>query len=119
MCLNIATKMQWMFLVLFLAFTLVSTTDLSASGINATEIAECMVEKSPYAGSFDRWDYADYCSGTDWWDLTDTERMEIQCKIDEITGMNYGMDADADASCKCSTPDYYGGGFDDLLEHSC
>lgn len=107
-------------LIAVLAFTLASTTGLDASGINATEIAKCMIAKSPYSGSFDRWEYADYCGGTDWWDMTETERMEIQCKIDELTG-SYGMDsdADADASCKCSSPDYYGGEFSDLLERSC
>ncbi|MGC2309951.1 MAG: hypothetical protein WA461_16225 [Nitrososphaeraceae archaeon] len=33
--------------------------------------------ESPYSGSFDRWDYADYCSGKDQWSMTSTERMEI------------------------------------------
>jgi hypothetical protein len=74
-----------------------------------------MIAKSPYFGSFDRSEYANYCSGTDWWSMTDTERMEIQCKIDELTG----MDPDADASCKCSPPDYYGNGLSDLLERRC
>jgi hypothetical protein len=77
-----------------------------------------MIAKSPYAGSFDRWDYADYCSGSLWWDLIDTKRMEIQCKIDELTGMNSSADIFTDVSCKCSPDDYKGGEMyddDDLL----
>lgn len=121
MCVNNAAQMRWVFLVVFLAFTLASTTDLYASRINSTEIAKCMIAKSPYSGSFPRWDYADYCAGTDWWSMTDSERIEIQCKIDELTGTNYGMgmDMDADASCKCSPSDYYGNGLPDLLDIKC
>ncbi|MGH9974564.1 MAG: hypothetical protein ACRD8Z_01835 [Nitrososphaeraceae archaeon] len=108
--------MWWMFLVVVLA----STTDLHASGFNATEIAKCMIAKSPYYGSFDRWDYADYCSGADWWKMTSSERMEIQCKIDELTGINSGTGTYTDQSCKCSPSNYYGGGiYDDLLERLC
>jgi hypothetical protein len=92
--------MWWILAVILLALTLVSTAHLSASGINATQIAKCMMAKSPYSGSFDRWDYADYCSGKDLWSMTSTERMEIQCKIDELAQMNYGMDTFADASCE-------------------
>ena len=111
--------MWWIFLVAVLVFTLISTTDLKASSINATEVAICMIAKSPYAGSFDRWDYADYCSGSLWWDLTDTKRMEIQCKIDELTGKNFGADTFPlpHESCKCS-PDAYDDD-DDLLERLC
>jgi hypothetical protein len=108
--------MWWIFPIAVIVFTIFSATDLNASSFDATEIAKCMIAKSPYSGSFDRWDYADYCGGAD---MTNTERMEIQCKIDELTGMNYGNDTDADVSCKCSPPDYYGGGFSDLLERSC
>jgi hypothetical protein len=70
-----------------------------------------MVAKSPYYGSFYRWDYADYCSGTDWWSMTSAERTEIQCKIDELTGTNFGTDTYTDESCKCSPSDYYGAEF--------
>lgn len=102
---NNVVQTRWIFLVAVLAFTLAPTTDLNASGINATEIAKCMVAKSPYSGSFDRWEYAEYCSSVGWWDMTSTERMEIRCKIDELTGMNYGMDTYADVSCEGFPPD--------------
>ena len=104
--------MRWLFLLAIPVFTLISTTDLKASGINATEVAICMIAKSPYAGSFDRWDYADYCSGSLWWDLTDTKRMEIQCKIDELTVYS-DPNAFPDVSCKSSPDDYNGGGMYD------
>ena len=115
---NGPAKMQWVFLGVFLAFTLGNTTDLSASSINATEIAKCMVAKSPYSGSFPRWGYADYCSGRA---LTETERTMIQCEIDELTGKNFGADTFTLESCKCFTKDYYGWGSDDddLLERRC
>ena len=119
---NNVVLMWWLFLVVLLVFTLVSTTDLHASGINATEIAKCMIAKSPYSGSFDRWDYADYCGGSDWWSMTSTERVEIQCQIDELTRMNYGNETDIDPLCECSTSDYYGGEMDDdddLLQGPC
>jgi hypothetical protein len=117
LCENNTAQMWCISLVAVLAFTLVSTTNLSASGINATEIAKCMVAKSPYSGSFPRWEYAEYCSGRV---LTSTERMQIQCEIDELTNMNYGMDTHTDLSCKCSLLDYYGGKmYDDLLERQC
>jgi hypothetical protein len=108
--------MRWVFLVVFLAFTLASATDLKASGVNATEVAICMISKSPYPGSFDRWDYADYCSGSLWWDLTDTKRMEIQYKIDELTKYS-SPDTFTDESCKCFPPDYDDD--DDLSEGTC
>ena len=118
MCVNNAAQMQWVFLVVFLAFTLANNTDLSASNIDATEIAKCMVAKSPYSGSFPRWEYTDYCSGTA---LTDTEKTMIQCEIDELTGKNFGADTFTLESCKCFPEDYYGGGSDDddLLERRC
>jgi hypothetical protein len=112
--------MGWILRVAVLAFTLTSTTDLHASGINSTEIAKCMISKSPYSGSFDRWDYADYCGGAYWWSMTSTDRMEIQCKIDELTGANFGTGTNIDESCNCSPADYYGEGvYDDLLERLC
>ena len=97
----------WLFLVVLITLVLASTTDLHASDINTTEIAKCMIAKSPYAGSFDRWDYLDYCGGSDMW------RMEIQCKIDELTGMNSSADIFTDVSCKCSPGDNGGGMYDD------
>jgi hypothetical protein len=110
--------MWWIFPIAVIVFTIFSATDLNASSFDATEIAKCMIAKSPYSGSFDRWDYADYCGGADWWSMTSTERMEIQCKIAELTGADSGTDADE--SCKCSPSDYYGEGmYDDLLERLC
>jgi hypothetical protein len=107
--------MWWLFLLAIPVFTLISTTDLNASGFNAEEIAKCMISKSPYAGSFDRWDYVDYCSGRS---MTSTERMEVQCKIDELTVYS-DPNAFPDESCKCSPDDYNGGWMyddDDSLE---
>ncbi|MGH9976218.1 MAG: hypothetical protein ACRD8Z_10350 [Nitrososphaeraceae archaeon] len=110
--------MRWIFLVAALAFTIASTTDLHASDFNATEVAKCMIAKSPYYGSFDRWDYAGYCGGdADWWSMTSTERMEIQCKIDELTGITA---PDAGTSTDESPSDYYDRGmYDDLSERLC
>jgi hypothetical protein len=117
LCENTAAQMWSISLVAVLAFTLVSTTNLSASGINASEIAKCMVAKSPYSGSFPRWEYAEYCNERV---LTSTERMEIQCMINELTNTNYGMDTHAGLSCECLPLDYYGRGiYDDLLERQC
>jgi hypothetical protein len=120
---NGAAKMQWVFLGVFLALTLGNTTDLSASSFNATEIAKCMVAKSPYSGSFPRWEYADYCSGRA---LTDTEKIMIQCEMDELTiypspvPKNFGADTFTLESCKCFPEDYYGwGSDDDDLERRC
>lgn len=110
--------MRWLFLLAIPVFTLISTTDLKASGINATEVAICMIAKSPYAGSFDRWDYADYCGGRS---MTSTERMEVQCKIDELTVYS-DPNAFPDESCKCSPDDYYDRGMndnDDSMESLC
>lgn len=108
--------MWWIFLIAVLVFTLISTTNLNASNFSATEIAKCMIAKSPYYGSFDRWDYANICGA----DLaTSTERMEIQCKIDELTGKNLSADTFTHESCKCSPDDYYGNGFSDLLDRMC
>ena len=56
--------------------------------------------------------------GSDW----GTEQMEIQCKIDQTTRMNYGNETDIDPLCECSSSDYYGGEMDDdvdLLQGPC
>jgi hypothetical protein len=100
----------WLFPIVLLAFTftLFSATDLHASHVNAIEIAKCMIAKSPYSGSFDRWEWAGYCGGSDQWSMTSPERMEIQCKIDELTHTNYGNDTDVNPHCECSPSDYYG-----------
>jgi hypothetical protein len=110
-------RMRWLFLLAIPLFTLISTTDLNAS-FNATEIAKCMIAKNPYSGSFDRWDYAWYCGG----DMTSTERIEVQCKIDELSGKNFDADTFTDELCKCSSSDYNGGGMyddDDSLGSLC
>lgn len=101
-----------------LAIALFYTTDLDASGINATEIAKYMMEKSPYFGSFDRWDYTNYCGGSGRWEMTSTEMIEIQCEIDELTRMYNGVDTYA--TCDCPPSDYYDGETGpDLLHRLC
>jgi hypothetical protein len=50
------------------------------------------------------------------WSMTSTERMEVQCKIDELTVYS-DPTAFPDESCKCSPDDYNDD--DDLLERLC
>ena len=47
---NNEARIRWVFLIAVPVFALASTTDLHASGFNTTEIAKCMVAKSPYYG---------------------------------------------------------------------
>lgn len=60
-------------------------------------------------GSIDRWNYANYCGGSGLWDMTSTEMMEVQCKIDELTRLYNGMQSQTDATCECPPPDHYDG----------